>query len=57
MRSIPPLAVLLLTTVLAGSGVLPDNRYVAGTTSPMWYRGRVSPYFNLHPPAVPSVIK
>ena len=37
--------------------VLPDNRYVAGTTSPMRYWGRVSPYFNLHPPAIPTVIK
>jgi hypothetical protein len=40
--------------------VLPDNRYVAGTTSNYTYRGRVSPYFNLYPPPgplVPSVIR
>jgi hypothetical protein len=33
--------------------VLPDNRYVAGTTSPLWYRGRVSPAGPPPPPPPP----
>jgi hypothetical protein len=37
--------------------ILPDRRYIAGTTSPLFYRGQVNPYLNPHPPAVPSVIK
>ena len=40
--------------------ILPDNRYVAGTTSNYTHRGRVNPYFNPYaPPAalVPSVIR
>lgn len=37
--------------------MLPDGRYVAGTTSNLYYHGRVSLYFNLHPPPVPTMIK
>ncbi len=37
--------------------ILPDRRTISGITSPLYYQGRVSPYFNLHPPPVPTVIK
>ena len=37
--------------------VLPDSRYVAGTTSNPSYRGRVNPYFNPHAPPVPTGIR
>ena len=37
--------------------ILPDRRTISGVTSPLYYEGRVNPYFNLHPPPVPTVIK
>ncbi len=37
--------------------ILPDRRTISGITSPLYYHGRVNPYFNLHPPAVPTLIK
>ncbi len=37
--------------------ILPDRRTISGITSPLYYEGRVNPYFNLHPPPVPTVIK
>jgi hypothetical protein len=37
--------------------ILPDRRTISGVTSPLCYEGRVNPYFNLHPPPVPTMIK
>jgi hypothetical protein len=37
--------------------ILPDRRTISGIASPLFYHGRVNPYFNLHPPPVPTVIK
>ena len=37
--------------------ILPDRRTISGIASPLSYHGRVSPYFNLHPPPAPTVIK
>lgn len=37
--------------------ILPDRRTISGIASPLYYQGRVNPYFNLHPPPVPTVIK
>jgi hypothetical protein len=37
--------------------VLPDRRTIAGITSLLYYHGHVSPYFNLNPPPVPTLIK
>ena len=37
--------------------ILPDRRTIPGITSPLFYEGRVNPYFNLHPPPVPTQIK
>jgi len=36
--------------------ILPGNRYVYGVTSPAYYRGNVSPFFNPHQ-TVPLEIK
>ena len=37
--------------------ILPDRRTISGVTSRLYYQGRVNPYFNLHPPPVPTMIK
>jgi hypothetical protein len=37
--------------------ILPDRRTISGVTSPLYYEGHINPYFNLHPPPVPTVIK
>ncbi|HEV8584378.1 MAG TPA: hypothetical protein VGT02_05360 [Methylomirabilota bacterium] len=37
--------------------ILPDGRYVYGVTKAWRYSGYVNPYFNPHPPPVPSTIR
>jgi len=37
--------------------ILPDGGPSGRVTSPLYDEGRVSPYFTLHPPPVPTVIK
>jgi len=37
--------------------ILPDRRTISGIASPLSYRDRVNPYFNLHPLPVPTQIK
>jgi hypothetical protein len=37
--------------------ILSDRRTISGIASPLYYQGRVNPYFNLHPPPVPTQIK